>query len=101
MTAPYHQVAGVGVVDSLETLDSVVEIARARVGIGKTGFFVDGMNQVGTIRAGMATNFGIQGRSYHRKPVILIQDAVAIAPRVSLCHLLQRTVIVGLLLLRP
>ena len=60
MSAPHYQIAGLRVPDAPKAFHPIVEIARVRIGIRKACSFVNGMNQVGTVVAGISTYFGIE-----------------------------------------
>ena len=60
MPVPHDQIAGLRLLDPLETLHSVINIVGTRVGIGKSGAFVDRVNQVRTVVSSIAANFRIK-----------------------------------------
>ena len=79
MPAPHHQIAGFGLVDSLKSLNPGVQIPGTGIGIGESGFFVNGMDQVRTVRAGMAAHFRIECSSNHRQTIVLTQRPIAVS----------------------
>lgn len=43
---PHDEIAWLGLVDTLKTFDSLVQIVRAHISVGKASALVDSMNQV-------------------------------------------------------
>ena len=76
---PNDQIAGFGLVDSLKSFYSGIEIPGTRVGIGESGFFVNGMDQVRTVTAGMAAHFRIECSSNHRQTIVLTECPIAVS----------------------
>lgn len=70
MPVPHDHVSGLRMVDPLKSLDSVVEIVGAGVGIGKSGAFVNRMYQVRTVVSGIAAHFRIERRRDHTETIV-------------------------------
>ena len=60
VSSPYHQIAGLRVLDTPKAVNPIVEIVGVRIGVLEPGPFVNGMNQVGAVVAGVSTHFRIE-----------------------------------------
>ena len=70
VSAPNDQVAGLRMRDPLKSLDSVVEIVGAGVGIGKSGAFVNRVHQVRAVVSGIAAHFWIERSRNHSESIV-------------------------------
>lgn len=73
MSVPNDQVAGLRMFDLLKSLDSVVEIIRTGVDIGKSGAFVDRMYQVRAVVSCIAAHFRIERSRDHAETIVLTE----------------------------
>ena len=80
---PHDQIAGLRFGDALKSLDAVVKIVGARVGIRETGSFVDCVHQVGAIVAGIAADLGVERGGDDRQAVVGAKGAWRISRTIS------------------
>ena len=70
MPMPNDQVAGLRMIDPLKSLDSIVEIVGAGVGIGKSGALVNRMHQVRAVVSGVAAHFRVKRGRDHTETIV-------------------------------
>jgi hypothetical protein len=60
VSTPYHQIPGLRMRDSLKAFDAGIKIRGVGISVGKSGPFINGMNQVRAIMCRRGSRFGIE-----------------------------------------